>query len=135
MKETIQKSLIFSLLLTNIWSVVTFFIYFFDRDGLFSGLQTLVFFMYSCWISAALGILIFLLSFLKIWKSNESKIFLLVFIVWFNIFFSILLLIAFYFEVLDSNSLIDVYFITNFIISFLLLSIILRKTKSLNINN
>lgn len=135
MKETIQRSLIISLLLTNIWSIVTFFIYFFESSGLFHGIRTLIFFMYSCWISAALGIFMFLFSFLKIWKSNHLKVFLLVFMGWLNVFFSILLLVTFYFQVLDSNSLIDVYFIINFITSFLLLFVILRKTKILNSSN
>lgn len=132
MKETIQKSLIISLLLTNIWSVIAFFIYFFESSGLFHGFQTLIFFMYSCWISAALGILILLLSFLKIWKSNYLKKFLFVIIGWFNIFLSILLLITFYFEVIDPNSLLDVYFISNFIISFLVFFSFLLRNKEVN---
>lgn len=115
MKETIYKSLLLSLLITNTWSVITFFIYFFET-GLFSGFKTLLFFGWSCWISAGLGLLALLLSFLKIWKSKQSKVFALVLTRWLNIFFSVLLITTTFFEIIIPESFIDAFFIVNLII-------------------
>ncbi|MBF4486844.1 hypothetical protein [Flavobacterium sp. CSZ] len=115
MKETILKSLLISLLITNLWATITFFIYYFET-GLFSGFKTLLLFGWSCWISSGLGLLAILLSLLKIWKSNQSKVFLLVFTGWFNIFFSLLLITITYFEIIVPVSFIDSFFIVNLII-------------------
>ncbi|CAD5340363.1 hypothetical protein [Flavobacterium bizetiae] len=115
MKETIYKSLLLSLLITNTWAVITFFIYFFE-SGLFVSVGTLLIFISSCWISAGLGLLAIVLSFLKIWKSNQSKVFTLVLTGWFNIFFSILLITTTFFEIIVPESFIDSFFIINLII-------------------
>ena len=115
MKETIYKSLLLSLLITNLWAAITFFVYYFDT-GLFNGFKTLLLFGWSCWISSGLGLLIILISLLKIWKSNQSKVFLLVFTGWFNIFFSLLLITTTYFEIIAPESFIDAFYIVNLII-------------------
>jgi hypothetical protein len=120
MKETIFKSLLISLLITNIWSVVVFFIYYYDSPGLFGGLKTLLIFGFSCWISAGLGILTILFSLLKIPKLNQLKVFLLVLTGWFNIFFSVLLVITAIIKIIIPQSYIDAYFIVNFIIPIVL---------------
>ena len=120
MKNIIYKSLLLSLLITNIWSVVMFFIYYFDNPVLFSGFKTLFIYIWSCWISSGLGILILLFSFLKIWKSNQSKVFLLILIGWFNIFFSILLVVTVCFEIIRHEAITGFYLFTNFIISIVI---------------
>jgi len=130
MKETVSRSLLLSLLITNIWSVVTFFIYYFESPGLFSGFKTLFFFGWSCWISAALGLLIILFSFLKFWKSNKLKVSLLVIIGWFNIFFSILLVITGLLEIIIPESFLDAYFIINFIIPIVIYFITRKIIKT-----
>lgn len=116
MKETIYRSLLLSLLLTNIWSVITFFIYFFESPRMFSGFKTLGFFIYSCWITAGLGLVIILLSFIKKLKI-ELKIFSLTLIFWINLFFFILLLITIALEIIDSESFFDLFFFFNIIIA------------------
>jgi len=115
MKETIYKSLLLSLLITNLWAAITFFVYYFDT-GLFSGFKTLLLFGWSCWISSGLGLLAILLSFLKIWKSNQSKVFTLVLTGWLNIFFSFLLITTTFFEIIVPESFIYSFFIINLII-------------------
>lgn len=120
MKSTIYKSLLLSLLITNIWSVIIFFIYYFDNSSLFSGLKTLFIFLWSCWISSGFGLLIILLSFLKIWKSNQAKVFFLLLFDWLNIFFSITLIITTYFEIIRHEAITELYLFTNFIISIVI---------------
>lgn len=129
MQKTIYKSLLLSLLITNIWAVVTFFIYFHETPGLFSGFKTLFFFIGSCWISSGLGLLIILLSFIKIKKSDQIKVFLLVLAFWFNIFFSILLVITGFLEIITSSSYIDAFLIVNFIIPIVTFFILRNKTR------
>jgi len=132
MKETIYKSLLLSLLITNLWAAITFFVYYFDT-GLFSGFKTLLLFGWSCWISSGLGLLIILISLLKIWKSNQSKVFLLVFTGWFNIFFSLLLITTTYFEIIVPESFIYSFYIVNLIIPI----VVYFRTKKIikNYNN
>jgi hypothetical protein len=120
MKNIIYKSLLLSLLITNIWSVVMFFIYYFDNPALFSGFKTLFIYIWSCWISSGLGILILLFSFLKIWDSIKLKVFLLVLIGWLNIFFSILFSATIYFEIINYESFTQFYLFANFIISIVI---------------
>ena len=127
MQKTIYNSLILSLLITNIWAVITFFTYFYETPGLFSGFKTLLFFIGSCWISSGLGLLIILFSFIKIKKSDQIKVFLLVLACWFNIFFSILLVITGFLEIIISSSYIDAFLIVNFIIPFVIFFILRKK--------
>ena len=115
MKETIYKSLLLSLLITNLWATITFFVYYFET-GLFSGFKTLLLFGWSCWISSGLGLLAILISLLKIWKSNQSKVFTLVLTGWLNIFFSFLLITTTFFEIIVPESFIYSFFIINLII-------------------
>lgn len=132
MKETIYRSLIISLLITNIWTITIFFIYFFESPGWFHGLTTLTLFIYSCWIVAALGILSIIISFIKKWFSSQWKISLLVIIAWFNSFFSILVLIVTLLRIVRSGALFDFYLISNFIISIASLLRINKIYKSIS---
>lgn len=120
MKSTIYKSLLLSLLITNIWSVVIFFIYYFESPGLFSGFKTIGIYLWSCWISSGLGVLVFLLSFLRIWKSHQSKVFFLLICDWLNIFFSITLVLTTCFEIMAYEGITELYLFTNFIISIVI---------------
>jgi hypothetical protein len=130
MKETVYKSLIISLLITNIWTVVIFFIYFFESPGWFQGLTTLMIFVYSCWIIAALGILAIIISFIKKWFSAQWKIFLLVLITWLNSFFSILLLILTLLEIVRYETIFELYLFSNIIVSIVALLIIKKIFKN-----
>lgn len=118
MKQTVYKSLITSLLITNIWSVIIFFIYYFEGSGL--SLTTLFIYIWSCWFSAGLGTFVIVFSFLKIWKSNQSKIFLLVLVGWLNIFFSILLVITAFLEIIRLEAILYFYLTSNIIVSIFL---------------
>ncbi|PXY44463.1 hypothetical protein [Flavobacterium hydrophilum] len=130
MKETVYKSLIFSLLITNIWTVLIFFIYFFESPGWFQGFTTLTIFIYSCWIIAALGILAIIISFIKKWFSAQLKIFLLVLIAWLNSFFSILLLIVTLLEIVGCEGIFEFYLFSNLIVSIAALLIIKKIFKN-----
>lgn len=130
MKETVYKSLMISLLITNIWTVVIFFIYFFESPGWFQGLTTLMIFVYSCWIIAALGILAIIISFIKKWFSAQWKIFLLVLITWLNSFFSILLLILTLLEIVRYEAIFELYLFSNIIVSIVALLIINKIFKN-----
>ena len=130
MKETVYKSLIISLLITNIWTVVIFFIYFFESPGWFQGLTTLMIFVYSCWIIAALGILAIIISFIKKWFSAQWKIFLLVLITWLNSFFSILLLILTLLEIVRYEAIFELYLFSIIIVSIVALLIIKKIFKN-----
>lgn len=130
MKETVYKSLIFSLLITNIWTVIIFLIYFFESPGWFQGFTTLMIFMYSCWIIAALGILAIIISFIKKWFSTQLKIFLLILITWLNSFFSILLFIVALLEIVRSEAIFELYLFLNLIVSIAALLIIKKIFKN-----
>lgn len=132
MKETIYKSLLLSLLVTNLWAAITFFVYYFDT-GLFSGFKTLLLFGWSCWISSGLGLLVILISLLKTWKSNQSKVFTLVLTGWLNIFFSFLLITTTFFEIIVPESFIYSFYIVNLIIPI----VVYFRTKKIikNYNN
>ena len=129
MKETAHKSLIISLLTTNIWTVLIFFIYFFESPGWFQGFTTLAIFIYSCWIIAALGILAIIISFIKKWFSAQLKIFLLVLIAWLNSFFSILSLILTLLEIVGCEGIFELYLFLNVIVSIVTL-LIIKKFKN-----
>lgn len=131
MKETIYKSLVLALLLTNIWAVTTFFIYFFESPGWFTGFKTLEFFIYSCWGSAGLGLTIILLSFIKRLRFN-FKIFSLTLIFWINLFFSILLLITMALEIIRSEAFFEMLFYANIIVFPISLFIIKKTLKQCN---
>lgn len=130
MKETLFKSLIFSLLITNTWAVIIFFIYFFESPGWFQGFTTLMIFMYSCWIIAALGILAIIISLIKKWFSAQLKIFLLVLVAWLNLFFSILLLIVALLEIVRFEAIFELYLFSNLIVSIAALLIIKKNFKN-----
>ncbi|HEY1196716.1 hypothetical protein [Flavobacterium sp.] len=130
MKITIYKSSIFSLLITNIWSVTIFFMYYFEH-GLFSGFKTLTFFLFSCWITSGVGGLAILISFLKIWKSNQQKVFLLSTMGILNFFFLLLLVLSNILEVLNlRDALVELYLIFNFIIPIAIFFTLKKKLKA-----
>ncbi|PIF31927.1 hypothetical protein CLU81_2437 [Flavobacterium sp. 9] len=130
MKETVYKSLLFSLLITNIWSIVTFFIYYFESQESFYGLETLSFYLMSCWITSGLDVLVLLISLLKKWISTRLKIFLLIISTWLNSFFTILLLIVTLLEIVNSEAILGLYLISNLIISIVSLLMINRFYKT-----
>ncbi len=130
MENIIYKSLISSLVLTNIWSIITFFIYYFESPGLFRGFDTFSFFLMSCWITAGIGILSITLSFVRIWKSNQKKIFLLSINGFLNLFFSILLILTAFLGIINFDyCIINLYLICNFLIPIIILLIIKKKLE------
>lgn len=130
MKETIYKSLITSLILTNIWSIIMFFIYFFESPGWLHGLETLIIFIKTCWTSIALGLIAIVISFIKSVKV-KFKIFSLVLIAWMNIFFSILLITIMSFKIAGLDAFYEMGLV--FIISITSLLLIRKISKKTNI--
>lgn len=130
MRNIILKSLILSLFITNIWSVIMFFIYYFEEPGLFNGLTTLFIFFYSCWFFSGIGILGVLISFLKFWKSNTQKVFLLSTVAFLNTFFSLLIILTALFEILkNTHDIAQTLYLINFIIPITAFLLIKRKVK------
>lgn len=130
MKNTILKSLALSLFITNIWSVTIFFIYYFEAPGLFSGFKTLFIFLYSCWIMSGIGVLGIFISFVKLWKSNIQKVFLLSTVTFLNTFFSLLIILTAIFEVVNYQlDISNMVFLINFIIPITGFFLIKRKMK------
>lgn len=130
MKETIYKSLILSLFLTNIWSVIMFFIYFFESPGWLHGLETLIIFIKTCWTLIVLGLIAILISFIKSVKI-KFKIFLLVLIAWINVFLSILLITIMSLKITRLDALYELGLV--FIISIISLLLIRKLSKQVNI--
>lgn len=130
MKETIYKSLILSLLLTNIWSVVMFFIYFFESPGWLHGLETLIIFIKTCWTLIVVGLIVILISFIKSIKI-KFKIFSLALIAWINIFLSILLITNMSLKITGLDAFYELGLL--FIISIISLLLIRKLLKQANI--
>lgn len=131
MKNTILKSLVLSLFITNIWSVTMFFIYYFESPGWFVSLKTLFIFIDSCWIMSGIGVLAVLISFVKFWKSNRQKVFLLSTVAFLNVFFSIIIILTAVFEIVNYQlDIFDMVFLINFIIPIAVFFIIKRKIKN-----
>lgn len=130
MKETVYKSLILSLFLTNIWSVVMFFIYFFESPGWLHGLETIIIFIKTCWTSIILGIIVILISFIKSVKI-KFKMFLLVLIAWINVFLSILLITIMSLKITGLDAFYELVLIL--IISVISLLLIRKLSKQVNI--
>lgn len=130
MKETIYKSLILSLFLTNIWSVVMFFIYFFESPGWLHGLETLIIFIKTCWTLIVVGLIVILISFIKSIKI-KFKIFSLALIAWINIFLSILLITIMSLKITGLDAFYELGLL--FIISIISLLLIRKLLKQANI--
>lgn len=130
MKETIYKSLILSLFLTNIWSVVMFFIYFFESPGWLHGLETLIIFIKTCWTLIVVGLIVILISFIKSIKI-KFKIFSLALIAWINIFLSILLITNMSLKITGLDAFYELGLL--FIISIISLLLIRKLLKQANI--
>jgi len=132
MKETIHKSLILSLFLTNIWSVVMFFIYFFESPGWLHGLETLIIFIKTCWTLIVLGLIVILISFIKSIKI-KFKIFSLALIAWINVFLSILLITIMSLKITGLDAFYELVLIL--IISVISVLLIRKLSKQVNIRS
>ncbi|KIO50603.1 hypothetical protein [Flavobacterium hibernum] len=132
MKETIYKSLILSLFLTNIWSVVMFFIYFFESPGWLHGLETLIIFIKTCWTLIVLGLIVILISFIKSIKI-KFKIFSLALIAWINVFLSILLITIMSLKITGLDAFYELVLIL--IISVISVLLIRKLSKQVNIRS
>ena len=132
MKETIYKSLILSLFLTNIWSIVMFFIYFFESPGWLHGLETLIIFIKTCWTLIVLGLIVILISFIKSIKI-KFKIFSLALIAWINVFLSILLITIMSLKITGLDAFYELVLIL--IISVISVLLIRKLSKQVNIRS
>lgn len=130
MKNTILKSLVLSLFITNIWSVIIFFMYYNEKPDLFSGLLTLFFYLYSCWFVSGIGIIAILISFVNFWKSNHQKVFLLTAVGFLNSFFAVLIILTYFFGILNyTDDLTEISLLPSFIIPIIAFFLIKRKIK------
>jgi hypothetical protein len=131
MKETIYKSLSFSFLITNVWTIAAFFVYFYEKPGLFHGWGTLIFYIWSCWIIAFAGIIIILSSFLKRYLTTAFRIFSLIVITSLNSFCLILFVLLSVQGLIRFESFIDTFLIMNLIIPIVAL-LVIRKIRNPN---
>ena len=121
MKETIFKNLALSLILTNIWTICAFFIYFFESPGWFHGFEVLFFYIYSCWISGGIGIILILLRLLYFKNDRKNKLclnFTYSCIATFNLLLFLIFLILIFFQIMDRGFLEMFLFINPIIATF-----------------
>lgn len=120
MKETIYKSLIAVFSITNLWTIIAFFIFFYEEPGWFHGFETLIFFVWSCWITSAFGIIVILTSYLTYSTlSKKLKLFSLVLTAVLNSFYTLILLILAIQNLIRGEAIIEMFLIANLIISII----------------
>ncbi|WP_166920258.1 hypothetical protein [Flavobacterium poyangense] len=121
MKETIFKNLVLSLISTNIWTICAFFIYFFKSPGWFGGFEVLIFYMYSCYISGGIGIILILLRLFYFKKDKKNKLclsFTYSCIATFNLLLFIIFLILIFSQIAKGGFLELFFFINPIIAAF-----------------
>ena len=128
MQKTYYKSLSISFLITTIWTLIGFFIYFYEEPGLFSWFDTLLYFICSCWISAGLGILIIVFRFLKPQKLSTIKLGLLTIVITLNAFYSFLYMLLIVLGIVKNYGFFDGFLWANFIVAIVAV-IVKRKLR------
>lgn len=119
MQKTFYKSLSISFLITTIWTLIGFFIYFYEEPGLFHGLKTLLYFVWSCWFSSGLGILIILYCLLKPQKRFLLKLGLLAIVITLNAFYSLLYLLLIILGIVKNYSFFNGFLWGNLIVAII----------------
>ncbi|KLT68455.1 hypothetical protein AB674_17450 [Flavobacterium sp. ABG] len=131
MKETLFKNLTFSLIITNIWTICAFFIYFFESPGWFHGFGVFGFYLNSCWVSGAIGVILILLRFFYFKNDKKNKLslsFLYCFFGIFNLLLFALFLILALFEITHGGFL-DLFLFANPITAVFILFDIYKTVK------
>jgi len=96
-----------------------FFDFFNSCSGLFGGFGTLIAFLWSCWISAALGAIIISVSFLKIWKAVLQKVFALTIVASLNAFLFLIFITLCIEKIVGVDGLWQMYLFVNAVIYIL----------------
>ena len=117
MKETIFKSLFISFFLTNIWTIFAFFDYLFEEPGFFHGFGTLVLYLWSCWIIAGLGIISIIITSVNKLLSAKQKLFILIMTITLNAFYTLIFIILSILKLIRVESFIELFLITNLLVS------------------
>ncbi len=117
MKETIFKSLFISFFLTNIWTIFAFFDYLFEEPRLFHGFGTLVLYLWSCWIIAGLGIISIIITSVNKLLSAKQKLFILIMAITLNAFYTVIFIILSILKLIRVESFIELFLITNLLVS------------------
>lgn len=125
MQKTFYKSLSISFLITTIWTLIGFYIYFYEEPGLFHGFETLLYFVWSCWISSGLGILIILYCLLKPQKRFLLKLGLLAIVITLNAFYSLIYLLLIILDIVKNYSFFDAFLEANFIV--VIIAVIVKR--------
>lgn len=125
MQKTFYKSLSISFLITTIWTLIGFFIYFYEEPGLFHGLKTLLYFVWSCWFSSGLSFLIILCCLLKPQKRFLLKLGLLTIVITLNAFYSLLYLLLIILDIIKNYSFFDAFLEANFIV--VIIAVIVKR--------
>jgi len=119
MQKTFYKSLSISFLITTIWTLIGFFIYFYEDPGLFCGIYTLLYFVWSCWFSSGLSFLITLCCLLKPQKRFLLKLGLLTIVITLNVFYSLLYLLLIILGIVKNYSFFDGFLCVNLIVAII----------------
>jgi hypothetical protein len=136
MKETIFKNMTFSLILTNIWSICAFFIYFFETPGWFHGFEVLGLYLKSSWLSAGIGLILVLLRLFYFKKGKKNKLvfnFIYSCVGTFNLFLSIIFIILACFDIVKAG-IIEIFLPSSIIAAFIFIDIY-KTIKENSTNN
>lgn len=136
MKETLYRNSALSLIITNIWTIVGFFIFYFEEPGFMPGFTTLIFYMYSSWIASGLGILIILIRKLFFKRKKQYKLkfhFLYLLAGIANTFFSSIFILLSILGLIRIESFFTVFLIVNFLVSFYIYFDILKNLKEISV--
>jgi membrane protease YdiL (CAAX protease family) len=134
MKETIFRNLTFSLILTNIWSIWAFFIYFLDNSTLFSGFGVWIFYIESSWILAGSGTILVLLRLFYFKKDKKNKFvfnFIYSCIGTFNLLLFLIFLILICFGIIKGGFF-EMFFFANPVIATFIFIDIIKTIKQKN---
>jgi hypothetical protein len=138
MKEILYRNSTLSLIATNLWTIFSFFIFYFEEPGFMHGFSTLIFYMYSSWIASGIGIiLIFSRKFyFKVEKQYKLKFYFLYLLTGiFNAFFSLLFITLSILSLIEIEAFFTLFLLINFIVSIYIYFDISKGLKKNSIEN
>lgn len=83
---------------------------------MFQGIETFAFYMWSCWVSAGLGLLVVLYCMLRPTKRGIQKLVLLSIIKYLNIFYLILFIILCVLDLIRIGAFFDLLIVVNLVV-------------------
>lgn len=120
MKEIVYRNTTLSLIVTNLWSIFGFFIFYFEEPGFMHGFSTIIFYMYSSWIASGIGIVLIFARKLYFKRDKQFKLefhFLYLLTGIFNAFISILFITISILSLIQIETFFTLFFFVNFSVS------------------